>query len=97
MVSGYGIGVACHNAKFVNLCNNSFLYFLSSGSHLLSNIEVDCFKTNLKTCLLYTTGRPFRRGWQEDYTDFCSRATKAEVLVFKVFTKANTKKGKGKR
>ena len=33
----------------------------------------------------------------EDYMEFCSRASKAEVLVNKAFTKANTKKGKGKR
>ena len=33
----------------------------------------------------------------EDYTEFCSRVSVGEALVNKAFTKANTKKGKGKR
>jgi len=33
----------------------------------------------------------------EDYTEFCSRTSKAKGLVNKAFTKAHTKKGKGKR
>jgi len=33
----------------------------------------------------------------EDYTEFCSRTSEAEALVNKAFTKANTKKDKGKR
>ena len=33
----------------------------------------------------------------EDDTEFCSHACEAEALVNKAFTKANTKKGKGKR
>jgi len=94
---GYGIGVARHKVKFGNLCTYSFIYFSSLDSCLLSSVEVDSLKTNLRACLLYTTGRPFRRGWQEDYTQFCSRASEAEALENKAFTKANTKKGKSKR
>jgi len=33
----------------------------------------------------------------EDYMEFGSRTSKAEALINKAFTKANTKKGKGKR
>jgi len=33
----------------------------------------------------------------EDYMEFCSLASMAEALVNKALTKANTKKGKGKR
>jgi len=62
---GYGIGVPPHKVKFVNLCTYSFIYFSWSDSRLLSSIEVDSLKTNLRACLLYTTGRPFRCGWQE--------------------------------
>jgi len=96
-VLGSGIGIARHEVKFVNLCVCSFIYFSSSGSRLLSSVEVDSLKAHLRACLLYTTGRPFRRGWQEDYTEFCSRTSKAEALENKAFTKANTKKGQSKR
>jgi len=41
------------------------MYFLSSGNRLLSSIDVDRMKTNLRACLLYTTGRPSRHDWQE--------------------------------
>jgi hypothetical protein len=33
----------------------------------------------------------------EDYTEFCSRASKPEAIVNKAFVQANTKKGKGER
>jgi hypothetical protein len=51
-----------HTVEFVNLCTCSIIYFLSSGGRLLSRVEIDSLKTNLRACLLYATARPCRCG-----------------------------------
>ena len=60
-----GIGVAGHNVKFGNLGTFSFIYFSSSGSYLLSSVEVDSLETYLGACLLYALQRPFSHGCQQ--------------------------------